>query len=319
MKSSGIEELGERVQSILRRHGFEVEILSYPVEHSRRSIDMLAKREGEARIFIKVAEDAAALPASELRELRRASAVLSAKPLLVADSEAGEQIEDIVAYERVGVYTVSSEGLRRIVEGEGIYVVRRQGRFYMRIDGEKLREAREKKGYSLGDVAAILGVSRRSVYLYEHGSIDITLDKAIRLLEVFGEEVFKPIEILENSDYPVYDAGGQRCDTSNEAYVVEAARQAGAKVIHMKHTAADIAVATTASKAVILVDHGRRDNVEERAEEAAKIGRYADAELYALVESKTMKPDLEGKGFTVFVNPQELTAHLLARSGRGQT
>ena len=311
--SPGVEELGERVQAILRSHGFRVEVLSYPVDHSRRSIDILARREGGPSVFIKVTEDAAALPATEVRELRRASAVLDAKPLMVADREAGQELDEIAAYERAGVYTVSSEGLRRVVSEEGVYVVRRQGRFYMRVNGERLREARERRGMSLGDLASLLGVSRRSVYMYERGASDIALDKAIRLLEVFGEEVFKPINILESSEYPALDEHRPRFDTAEEEALAAAAEAAGGRVVHMRYTAADMAVAVAEERSVIVVEHRRDTSIAVRAEEAAKIGRYTGSRLYALVRSRSEAGQLEDHGFTVYTSVAELAEELRRR------
>ena len=309
MASRRVEELGERVQQVLRSYGFSVDVLSYPSDHSRRSIDVLATRENGLSLFLKVTEDVAELPAGEIRELRRASSVLDAKPLVVAEREAGQELDEIAAYERVGVYTVTSEGLRRVIE-ERVYVVRRQGRFYMRVDGAKLREARERMGYSLGDVASILGVSRRSVYMYERGVADITLEKALRLLEVFGDEVFKPIEILRDANYPAAEDPRGRYDVSEEERIAASLRAAGARVVHMRYTAADLAASIAGHRTVILVEHGRHDRIEERMEEAVKIGRATRAELYAVVRSREIAPELEQRGYTVFTDAAQLAREL---------
>jgi putative transcriptional regulator len=304
-----LEEIGERVRQLLRSYGFSVDVLSYPSDPSRRSIDVLAARENGISLFLKVTDDVAELPASEIRELRRASSVLDAKPLVVAEREAGRELDEIAAYERVGVYTVTSEGLRRVIE-ERVYVVRRQGRFYMRVDGEKLREIRERRGYSLGDVANLLGVSRRSVYMYEKGVTDIALEKALRLLEVFGEEVFKPIGILSDSNYPSPENPQARFDVREEEEVARILRAAGGRVVHMKHTAADLAASLGDHRSVILVEHGKHDDIEARSEEAIKLGRASGAELYAIVRSRSYVTDLEEQGYTVFHSAADLVKEL---------
>ncbi len=311
-----LEELGETVQRILRSYNYSIDVLNYPTEHMRRSIDLLAYHSSGESLFIKIADDVSALPAHEVRELRRISVTLDAKPLLVAEREKGMELDDIVAYERAGVYTVTSEGLRRIISKVGIYVVRRQGRFYMRVDGRKLREARERKGYSLGDVASMLGVSRRSVYLYEKGVSDVSLEKALKLLEVFGDEIFEPYQITSLKQTVADSQAEVKCDSINEEYIARAMKESGAKIVHLKHTAADLAISLHERKAVILVEHSHRDNVGERAEDAAKIARHTGSKLYALLTYKGhgASDELEELGFEIFTKASELVTTLLKES-----
>ena len=65
------------------------------------------------------------------------------------------------------------------------------GGLYVNIDGEALRDLREKRSMSLGDLGQVLGVSRRTISKYESG-MGTTLDVAIRIEEFFNTGVVNP-------------------------------------------------------------------------------------------------------------------------------
>lgn len=53
----------------------------------------------------------------------------------------------------------------------------------------KVKEYRLKKGYSVRELAEIIGTSNESVYKYEKGVRTPSPKKMIKLSEVFGESV----------------------------------------------------------------------------------------------------------------------------------
>lgn len=58
-----------------------------------------------------------------------------------------------------------------------------------------LTELREKRGWSQGDLAAKLGVSRQTVNALERGRYDPSLPLAFKIARLFGstiEEIFEP-------------------------------------------------------------------------------------------------------------------------------
>ncbi len=314
-KSQDITRISETTISTLTARGYHTHVVSYPEDHRRRSIDLLAYRHDGKSLFLKIAVDLDDIPIHEIRELRRAGAVLGAKPLLIAKTEKGEELEDMVLYERSGVYAVNNEGLTLALEDQ-LYVVRRQGSYYMRVDGKKLRETREMKGYSLGDLAAILGVSRRSVYMYEKGIIDISLERALRLLDVLGEEVFKPIPVMNTDDYPSQEEGSprSRADNADERGIIQTIISSGGRAAHMRYTAADIAARIEDKNYIIVVDHGKRDPLVNRSSDAVKISVAAEAEAVAVTRNPEARNNLESMGFSIYSTGRELALELLRQS-----
>ncbi|MDH7506154.1 MAG: helix-turn-helix domain-containing protein, partial [Candidatus Acetothermia bacterium] len=131
-------------------------------------------------------------------EIRRLARYLSGNPLLVGEKTRDHGLEGGVVYFRYGVPTVSFSTLADwIVEDIPPLVYAAHGGLYVKIDGRLLRKLRLDSGISLGALASELSVSRRTVSKYEIESMDTTIDVALRLEELFGQELIKPVEILE--------------------------------------------------------------------------------------------------------------------------
>ncbi|HOV67866.1 MAG TPA: helix-turn-helix domain-containing protein, partial [Methanoregulaceae archaeon] len=82
-----------------------------------------------------------------------------------------------------------------LVEGVPPLVYASPGGLYVNIDGDVLRELRESRNLSLGDLGHVLGVSRRTISKYEAG-MGTTLEMAIKLEEFFDAEVIESIDLL---------------------------------------------------------------------------------------------------------------------------
>ncbi|MEM0320542.1 MAG: helix-turn-helix domain-containing protein [Candidatus Nezhaarchaeales archaeon] len=198
-----IERVLARTIETLHESGFET---SKPYVNERSSINVVA-RSGDTLILIKALNDVSELRGCCTLEIKRAGYALRATPLIVGEKDGPYNIDREVVYERQGVYIIHPDALREYFEGKKHYVYYKGGRFYVRIDGKKLRETREKIGLSLGDLANLVGVSRKAIYEYEKDEIDATIDVASKLYEVLsmyvGEEealkAFKPVDILSDA------------------------------------------------------------------------------------------------------------------------
>jgi len=117
---------------------------------------------------------------------------------LIGEKTRDHGLEGGVVYFRYGVPTVSLGTLADwIVDDVPPLVYAAHGGLYVKIDGRLLRRLRLESGISLGALASELSVSRRTVSKYEIESMDTSIDVALRLEELFGQELIKPVEILE--------------------------------------------------------------------------------------------------------------------------
>lgn len=55
--------------------------------------------------------------------------------------------------------------------------------------GERLRELREARGWTQGEMGEVLGISRQGISELENGKSRITLDRLTRVLDKLGYEL----------------------------------------------------------------------------------------------------------------------------------
>lgn len=63
----------------------------------------------------------------------------------------------------------------------------------MKLDGDRLGDIRSERGLSLGTLAEVAGVSRRTIQLYETG-MGAMIDAALRLEEFLDTQIVEPID-----------------------------------------------------------------------------------------------------------------------------
>ena len=160
------------------------------------SFDLIARREN-ILLILKLLINIDALRNEVARELKILGKELDGTPLIIGKKSASGSMLDGVIYSRHGIPTISLPTFRDFVlEKINPLVYSSPGGFYVRINGRKLREIREKRGISLGELANIAGVSRKAIQLYEEG-MSAVVDIALKLEEYLGEELIEPLNLME--------------------------------------------------------------------------------------------------------------------------
>jgi len=220
-----LESVIAKIVELLYEKGLE---MSRPYINERSSINIVA-RSGDKLLLIKALNHASELRSSCAAEIKKASYALRGSPLVVSERDGSHEIDKESVYEKQGLYIVHPEALRDYFEGRRQYVYHKGGRFYVKINGKKLREIRESIGLSLGGLASLLGVTRKAVYEYEKEEMDATIDVASKLYEILnryvGEEAlqaFKPIDILDKT-LSIEDKGSRRSEGSKSRLQEEVA------------------------------------------------------------------------------------------------
>ncbi len=315
-ESGEARELFYRVLALLYSHSREAVVVEWPKSVEKRSVDMVVRLKDGRIVLVKATHDAARLPKREVQELRGLAAALGASPLIVASRLHGEELLSYVVYERQGVKVVNYETLEEAVAGRGeIYVYGSRDHLRVSIDPEALRRRRLEKRLSLGDVAAALGVSRKTVYEYERGSMEPTLEKAEKLVDMLGPEVLKPIDIFEEpSEPPEVGAvqAGPGADLASR--IASMLLRAGFRVAQARRTSVDVAAGSERERMLFVVKH-RRESIAtfvERHEASEKISRVVEGEYYVVAEpeeARRLKGELE------VVTPEEVSGIV---SGAGE-
>src|SRR3989344_1408478 len=184
MKSNLIDKLG----IFLLKDGFTVKALS------RNCFDLLARKQDKI-LLIKVLEDANAVSKEYSYEMNMVASYIGAVPVIIAE-KAGNELEDNVLYTRFDLYTLNFATFVNSIRNKFPFVKRTQAGFTASIAGNKLRKKREEMGYSLNYLSKKVGVTSRMIDKYEKGDSEITINKAMKIYDIFGHQVFNEVNIF---------------------------------------------------------------------------------------------------------------------------
>jgi putative transcriptional regulator len=191
------ELLAESVSGLLKQAGFAISARCYL---RPRSFDLAARKE-DLFILIKILSNIDGLNERTAVEVRRLAKHLLGRTILVGEKTRDQYLERGAVYFRYGIPTVSIPTLADcLLEGMLPLVYAAHGGLYVRIDGSLLRQIRLDRGISLGSLASMLGVSRRTISKYEMESMDTSIEVAVKLEEIFEEELILPVDLFKSGN-----------------------------------------------------------------------------------------------------------------------
>ena len=162
---------------------------------SRSCFDIIA-RGPKTTLLLKVLQDVNALSADGVAEMKRVASMVKAVPLVIGET-AGRKLEDGVVYMRIGMYTLSLGTFEEALNGDHPMLLSTSAGVTFSISGERLRTRREEHGFSRKDLSRRLGVSPKMVDKYESDASAVNVAKGMRIYDLFGEDVFNPINLFE--------------------------------------------------------------------------------------------------------------------------
>src|SRR6056297_1550677 len=159
-----------------------------------KSFDVAARR-GEDLVLLKILGNIDAFDGTTGEEMRRLGTYLNATPMVVGLRTRDEDLKPGVVYFRHGVPVFNPDtAMELFVEGVPPLIYAAPGGLYVNIDGDLLADERRERGWSLGQLATELGVSRRTVSKYEDG-MNASIDVAIQLEEMFDQPFSSPVSV----------------------------------------------------------------------------------------------------------------------------
>jgi putative transcriptional regulator len=207
------QELIKSIYNFLKKNEFTV---SEPDLYGLVTFDLICRR-GEERYILKILYNVNTFSKIGVVPLIKMSALTNSKALIIGEKAGNGKLERGVLYFRHGVPILSFESFNDYIDGEPPFIYSAPGGFYVGINGQKMRALREKNKYSIGHISQKLGVSRRSVSLYESGS-SATIDIYLKLESILEGDISRDINmsISAESDMPVNVAN----DFINEVFSV---------------------------------------------------------------------------------------------------
>ncbi|RCV63594.1 putative transcriptional regulator [Methanophagales archaeon] len=293
------EILIPQVMDILNKAGF---VVSSRCE--TRSFDLAARR-SEITVLAKILHNIDGFNERIARDIKRAAFCLLASPIIVGERKGTRFLEDDVVYHRYGIPAINTHTLYDyFVEDVHPYVYSSTGGLYVSIDGERMKDAREKKEYSLGDIATELGVSRRSVSKYEAGGTSTTIDIALKLEEILDEMLIEALEFLNTEiEEPSSIGGVEEAASSLEKGILSMMEEIGFKIFTTDHSPFS-AVSFSQPKVKILTGISKSsEQMVKRARIMSSVSQVTKSKSVFVVNGNIKRVQIDS---TVLIEKEEL-------------
>lgn len=167
---------------------------------SRPSCFDFAARKGEETVLLKVRSDVDTFSVADSNELRVIAGRVGAAALVIGDRTHDKPLEDDTVYSRYSVYVVTGKTLRNVAFETGFPLVNAgPGGYFVEVDGTLIEKRRNELGLSIGNLAELVGVSRRTLYGYERCMAKASVPSAYNLAKALGVPVVKPIDLFRKA------------------------------------------------------------------------------------------------------------------------
>ena len=284
------EQLIDGVREALAKTGF---FLSQ--KHGERGLcfDFVARRDA-LLLVVKVLQNVDALNKATAGELIVVARTLNGAPLIVAEHSGTGALEEGVIYSRFNVPILSRKTFLDFLE-EGVppFVYSAPGGLYVRLDTDALRRLRDERQLSLGNLAEIAGVSRRTVQMYLEG-MSASIDVASRLEEFLGQPLVLPMD-----PFAVLAAAEELLQgptVSLEGFEKELfarLQRLGYQVLPTARSPFD-AFAQREQKTRLTGVETAGERFEKKAAIVSNIGRVVERDAVLFVERRTVRVTMEG-------------------------
>ncbi len=283
------DQLIESVRDALAKTGF---YLSEP--HGERGLcfDFVARRDN-LLLIVKVLQNVDALNKETSEELKNISRSLRGAPLIIGDRTGSGSLETGVIYSRFGVPILSRRTFLDFFE-EGVppFIYSAPGGLYVRLDTDTLRRIREEGQLSLGTLAEIAGVSRRTIQMYLEG-MSASIDVAARLEAFLRQPLVLPMDpfaILtgEESAAPVI---AQLEALERELF--QRLERLGYNVLPTVRSPFD-GLARHEERTYLTGVESADTKLEKKATVVSNIGRVVEKDAVMFVERRTLRLNIQG-------------------------
>ncbi len=314
MAHGGKEHL-ETAEALLRQAGFTV---SQPCESRPSCFDFAARKE-KSLLLLKIQHDIGNMSLNDSRELGEITRNFSAASLLIGEEAREKPLEDDTIYRRHNILAVTAKTFENVVLHNVRPLIQASpGGYYVEIDGEALKQRRQKMDLSVGEMADMVGMSRRTVYGYERGLAKASVSAAYNLIWTLGIPVAKPVDIFQDPS-----ARGKQCILTTARRVFAKSkflnmilrRLAPLHVTTVKKAPFDFVLSLPEKKLQIIggVANDKEQELNRRVDEILSVSRIVKAHPILITESQGFRNKdiqcISSDEFSKIKGPEDLIAN----------
>ncbi len=286
-------EILDNVESLFEKAGFH---LSQRCCARPSCFDFVARKESQLA-FVKAHSYIGNIYERDARELMTLAKLFSGASFFVCERARNKPLEDDTVYSRYNVGALTLKTLEDALLKEMRPLIEAgPGGYYVGLDGEAIRKKRLEKGLSIGKMAEIMGVSRRTLYGYERGMAKASVSTAYKLEWVLGMPVVKPVDIFQYcEEVEGFFAAARRAISESRLlqFVLRKLLQYNFAVFQIKRAPFDFVAKTPENQNSLLVAvvHEKERNFEVRTEEIASVSKIIEAQPIFVADSKKISVD----------------------------
>jgi putative transcriptional regulator len=305
----------ETTEAVLKEGGFVVSQRCL----SRPSCFDFAARKSESLILIKVQSDIDTFSSDDSFELKALSECISAAALLVAENTREKPLEDDTVYSRYNISAVTPKTFENIVIRRVNPLIQAgPGGYYVEIDCQAIKRGRQKLGLSVGELAEMIGISRRTLYGYERGMAKASVAAAYNLIWTLGVPVARTVNVFEKS------RNQRKCFLMKAKHAIERHRflqkilrkLASCYITTVKNAPFDFVINAPEEKMRIIggLANSRERGLDRRVDEILSVSRVVKA--YPILVTEGKEPANKGilcissEKFSKIKDPEDLISRL---------
>ncbi len=189
-------EKGKAAEKVLKQAGYTVSQRCC----SRPCCFDFAARKNETLVFIKTQSNIGNVSPSDSCELKAILECTSGAAFLISKNMREKPLEDDTVYSRYDILAVTQRTFEKVILHEAHPLIQAApGGYYVEIDGEAIKRRRQELHLSIGELAGMMGTSRRTLHGYEQGITKASVSAAYNIICILGIPVAKPINMFKKS------------------------------------------------------------------------------------------------------------------------
>lgn len=283
----------DATESILEKAGFQI---SERCTVRPSCFDVAARRK-EQLTLIKVPTNVGSIHAKCASALQMISNYFQAAPLFIGEKSREKPLEDDTVYSRYNMYAINLKTLKDITCRE-IYplVEAGPGGYYVKLDGATIKKRRQKVGLSVGKLAGMVGISRRTLYGYENDMAKASVSSTYKLEWILGIPLIQPIDVFQTEPQSKsFFAAAKRMFVRNRFLkaIMRKFAYFNLNAAPTERTPFDFIAQFPEEHVNIIggVTDRKEQNVDRRAEEIISVSKIVDAQPVFITEGQKLQND----------------------------
>lgn len=194
--------INSELEIFLKSEGFETSNI-----YDHGAFDIVA-RKNLLILLVKTFKNIDGVNKTNSEEMKQLASIFLASPLIIGETYRNGKLEDGVIYERYEIPTITLNTFKHMVlYDEYPEIIADRGGYFVKINGNVLKEYRDKYSLSLKELADLAHVSRATMYKYENDMVKVNIETAMLLEKILNEKItvdinlLKPTENSENLKY----------------------------------------------------------------------------------------------------------------------